>query len=260
MILLSQDNFPRVGRLQIPGDVVAVSIAQSSDVDRCLVNGRMLGVGGIVPCTGGAAESVQGWATGLNLPLAVGSDNYMDVNGLSTPLSAALVLVGWQCGDRIAPPTRRAPRQFPVEIAPVDIFGGYKCVLRAPFFGRSVAKIALHCLTETATDIVLRAVTYHDRDLCEAMSRPSIAVAPSRFVMPSFVVESKHDPIVTPVVSNVDASLPYYQSVIYYWQGECADELQLWMQSASNAVSDAGSNYYLNCEIYGERSHVGVGA
>jgi hypothetical protein len=154
-----ESEFGKKGSTQLPadGDIVAVGIASSSDVDICEVGPYRLGPMSIVPCRGGeTVEALRGFrATNLN-------------GSVPSLINQNLVLQLYESCDALVPPGPRAP----VMVASGPIFlagaGLFTLALRVPFSGRKQCVFNVRRVTETAmpadNTAVVRGVTYVDRD------------------------------------------------------------------------------------------------
>lgn len=150
---------------------VAIAIAPDSDVDCCLVNGRLLGVGSLLPVSAGdQITPFHGFRTGLSPALRGDPDTESLYIG-------KLTLLLYEPCDQMHAPGKRAPaiKEASVEpkffqnntiASPSDVYG---LAMRHIVHGRKRGAIALRLgrnTGQTNPKFIVRFMRYHNREKC----------------------------------------------------------------------------------------------
>jgi len=151
------DQFITAGTGNIPeGNWVAAAIHASSEVDVCIIDGKVIGAGrGIVPIAGGgkpvvAVRSVNAGGTALSslTLLQAPSDNV-------TAPGEKLALILWEACDDIEAPVARAPLLRQVTVKPVpQTQATAQLAMRIPFSGRSLCVLGFTASNQDAQVVV----------------------------------------------------------------------------------------------------------
>lgn len=169
MRIFSEDAFQSKGSTQIPsGPWVAVGIHCQSEVDLCIVGGRRLGIGGIVPVADGGQNviAVRRPATSRSLAGAVASAganpaNHNAKDGSGVAVGDKLVLQLYEACDALFSAGPRIP--FEMEVRNVQCALGVansSMIARIPFSGRRQATIFSTQPQGSDLGIIIRGVRY----------------------------------------------------------------------------------------------------
>lgn len=228
-----------LGGGQLDPDVRWVAIAPGSEVDCCLVDGRLLSPGVVLPASEGAAlVPVRSMPSG-----GIAGGNA----GVSDAVDRLQLLTWTACETPFTPgPRGPAVREGRFDAAGLPV-GSYTRALRVPFQGRRHGTFLLTCAIGTFS-VIVRGVRYLPRIAMVSGDPLLLAVEPAADEAAAVAYSGG----VSLVANSDPAGLTLHVGGTD--SAEAYDEIQLWVKPSVFAPANVAQSMFIVGEAFGERA------